>query len=875
MKKVLLIACLLMINQLLKSQTINQSISFSGTSNSLASFGNINELNGVNQFSFEAWVYINQWNENSYIFRKTASTASRIDLQLGPIATKRLYFHVANGANTYAALDNSAINLGQWNHIVMAYDGTKSAYNRIRIYINGTQATTGIWYSSGNGLLAATTPVTTADFELGKNFNGKIDEVRLWNYALTASDIDRKNTINKYHPLYANLISYWKMDKNATSVINTKNNYNGTLSSASFSPVTDNNTFKYKIVSSYIRSNFYESGQISEEYIRNNNDIIYMATSPYANGDLFFDFPVNDGVLNNAAYMSNFDSRNGVMDFLGIGASMNCGRDLLNKANGGAATFSFASWVYIDQWVENSSIFRKYESATKNFDLQLGAAATNQLIFHLSNGTANYITAYNSGIATGGWHHVAVTYSGNTCAYQQVKIYVDGLAVPISYKNGDGLLSTTGPFIRSNFELGVNFDGKLDETSVSQISLSSGEINALMNNQIVVDTWNETKTAAYWKYDDASKPAKDSRTWISVLEDLKQTMTGYDGVEIRLGIIGGDWKTMIKTETARINFANKVKNIVETYGFDGVDLDFEWCATTQEWSDYSATILTLNSILGPTSNFSVTLHPLYYKISPAAIAALDYVSIQSYGPSPDRYPYNEFVNNVDAMLAYGFPAQKLIMGLPFYGVTTDNSKITVSYKGIVNKFPSLDPISDQATMDVNVTTGNGCGATSQLQSKSITYNGQQTIINKTKYVRDRELAGVMYWDMATDVDYTNQLSLLRALNSIMNANVQEFPLEALTNQNSNSLKLEHSIPPVHSDFWLYPNPAKNVFTVALPTEQKGNIKIFSLTGQQLFSHPISNQEKVSINSSNFKPGVYIIKFFDEKGNSKTTKLMIE
>lgn len=863
MKKVLLIACLLMINPLLKSQTINQSISFSGTANSLASFGNINELNGVSQFSFEAWVYINQWNENSYIFRKTASTTSRIDLQLGPVATKRLYFHVANGANTYAALDNSAINVGQWNHIVMAYDGTKSAYNRIRIYINGTQATTGIWYSSGNGLLAATTPVTTADFELGKNFNGKIDEVKLWNHALTASDIDRKNTINKYHLLYANLISYWKMDRNTTMVTDAKNNYKGTLSSASFSPVTDNNTFKYKIVSSYIRSNFYESGQISEEYIRNNNDIIYMATSPYANGDLFFDFPVNDGVLNNAAYMSGFDSRNGLMDFSGTAASMNCGSDLLNKANGGATAFSFATWVYIDQWVENSSIFRKYESA-----------ATNQLVFHLSNGADNYVTAENSGIATGGWHHVAVTYSGNTCAYQQVKIYVDGVSVPIAYKNGDGLLSTSGPFIRSDFELGVNFDGKLDETSVSQISLSSGEINALMNNQIVVDTWNETKTTAYWKYDDASKPQKDSRTWISVLEGLKQTMTGYDGAEIRLGIIGGDWKTMIKTEAARINFANKVKNMVETYGFDGVDLDFEWCTTTQEWSDYSATIVTLNSILSPTSNFSVTLHPLYYKISPAAIAALDYVSIQSYGPSPDRYPYNEFVNNVDAMLAYGFPAQKLIMGLPCYGVTTDNAKITVSYKGIVNKYPTLDPLSDQANMDVNVTTGSGCGATSQLQSKSITYNGQQTIINKTKLVSDRELAGVMYWDMATDVDYTNQLSLLRALNSVMNANVEQVTSEGVSSRNTKALKSEENRIPVHSDFWVYPNPAKNSFTAEVATEQKGNIKIFSLTGQELFTKSLSNQQKLDINISNFKPGLYMVKFFDEKGTAKSAKLII-
>ncbi|MNQ64759.1 hypothetical protein D3C85_791940 [compost metagenome] len=103
MKKVLLIAFLLTINQVMKSQTTNQSIAFSGTTSSYASFGNINELNGVNQFSFEAWVYINAWNVNSYVFSKTAATLpaqNRIDIQLGQLSTKRLYFHVANNGNT-------------------------------------------------------------------------------------------------------------------------------------------------------------------------------------------------------------------------------------------------------------------------------------------------------------------------------------------------------------------------------------------------------------------------------------------------------------------------------------------------------------------------------------------------------------------------------------------------------------------------------------------------------------------------------------------------------------------------------------------------------------------------------------------------------
>lgn len=864
MKKVLLIAFLFAINQAVKSQAVNQSALFSGTAGSYASFGNISELNGTAQFSFEAWVYISAWNVNSYIFSKTASTLpaqNRIDIQLGQLSTKRLFFHVANGGNNYAQVDNSAIAVGQWNHIVMAYDGTKPAFGMIRIYINGTQVTAGISYSSGNGTLAATTQAAMGNFELGKNFSGKIDEVKIWDYAITAADLEMKNTINSYHPSYSKLIAYWKMDKSDASIIDTKNKYPGTLTGASLSPVTDNDIFKYKIVSSYVRSNFYESNQISQEYLRNNNDIIYLAANPYANGDLFFEYPVNDGLLTNASYLSSFASRNGVMDFSGTGSSMNCGADLLNRSTGGSTVFSFASWVFIDQWVPNSCIFKKYESAAKNINLELGSAATNQLVFRFSNGADNYVTADNSGIAAGGWHHLAVTYTGNAAAYSQVKIYVDGVLVPVTYKNADGLVAASGPFSRSNFELGVNFDGKLDETVISLLSFSAGEVTSIMNNPIVVDTWNETKTCAYWKFDDALKPAKDSRTWTGVLDGLKETFNAYDGAQIRLGISGGDWKVMCASAAARANFADKVKSVIDTYGFNGVDLDFEWCLTNQEWSDYSETILALKAVLPSNLNFTATLHPLYYKITPAAIAALNYISIQSYGPSPDRFPYAEFVSNVNAMLTYGYPSQKLIMGLPFFGAATDNTKVTASYRAAVTQFPSLDPSLDQITMNVPPV-------------KDITFNGQQTIKSKTRYTRDQGLAGIMYWDTATDADYTNQLSLLRALNTIMNANVQQKVSGTLSLGNKAGFEDDYTFR-ASSALLAYPNPAKSNFTLVFPSEISGSVKIFSAEGKQMFTQSFKNQKSININSSGLVAGVYIIKYFDETGGSQVAKLIIK
>lgn len=38
-------------------------------------------------------------------------------------------------------------------------------------------------------------------------------------------------------------------------------------------------------------------------------------------------------------------------------------------------------------------------------------------------------------------------------------------------------------------------------------------------------------------------------------------------------------------------------------------------------------------------------------------------------------------------------------------------------------------------------------------------------MEKTDYLISENLAGLMYWDVATDVDYSNELSLLKALNS--------------------------------------------------------------------------------------------------------------
>ena len=768
MKRIITFLCFIVLPYLGHGQVVNKAVSFTGALTSKASFGNITELNHASKFTFEAWVYIDTWKQNSFIFCKGIVENKKIAMQLGAASKKRLYFYIGN---KYVVSDNSEISVGQWHHIAVVYDGMQSAYHMISVLIDKTPVS--LAYSGNDGILPSATPSTNVGFELGRGFAGKIDEVRLWNISLTPDELDLTNTISRYHPLYKHLVSYWRMDQNeGKAVTDNKLNYPGFINNASFVIVKDNPDFEYKIVSTYIRPNFFESGLISDESILNNNDIIYMTGNPCANGDLFFESPANNGTLKDARYLHDFSGRDGIISFSGNGSSLNCGKDLLNTATTGIPSFTFSSWVYIDKWITGSYIFKKYSSALNTIDLQLGNESTSSLIFHIASGSENDVTLNNSGLTPGQWHHIAIAYQGNACAYQQVKIFVDGLVQSsLIYKNADGLLPANGSFIHSDLELGVNFSGKLDETSINLLSLNQQEIQKLKNNTIIVNSINESKTVAYWKYDDPQLPGKNYRSWLVPLDKLKQILSGHPGVKLRLGLSGGNWKEMSKSDLTRRNFAGNVKKALKNNKLDGVDLDFEWCENDEQWTNYSNTILAIKDSLPANCTFTVTLHPLYFKINQAAIAAVDYVSIQSYGPRPVRFPYDQFVKDVNSAIAYGYPRNKLIMGMPFYGTSSDNTRFTTSYRNIVSHNPTLNPEVDEVELDVNTVTGFGCNATQQTLSKNITFNGQQTIINKTRFVLNQHLAGVMYWDLATDVNYAEKLSLLRGLNTVVNANI--------------------------------------------------------------------------------------------------------
>jgi hypothetical protein len=88
---------------------------------------------------------------------------------------------IFGGANT-SAFGTAALAAGAWTHLATTYDGT-----RLRLYINGTEASS---VSRTGAIRTSTIPLQIGgDSYFGQSFAGTIDEVRVYNRALTLSEI--------------------------------------------------------------------------------------------------------------------------------------------------------------------------------------------------------------------------------------------------------------------------------------------------------------------------------------------------------------------------------------------------------------------------------------------------------------------------------------------------------------------------------------------------------------------------------------------------------------------------------------------------------------------------------------------------------------
>jgi hypothetical protein len=188
------------------------SLHFDGT-NDYVNCGNASSLNITGSITVEAWINADTWNANSWggtIVSKDNTNQTGYALRCGN--NGMLSFVIGSGGAWHEVLSAAVMSTGRWNYVVGVYDGATMS-----IYVNGVlagqQSLTGSIGVSALSMYVGNSPGFPTRF-----FDGKIDEVRLFNVARTEAQI-RSDMCNTLTGTETGLVNYWQFNNGSGTTL--------------------------------------------------------------------------------------------------------------------------------------------------------------------------------------------------------------------------------------------------------------------------------------------------------------------------------------------------------------------------------------------------------------------------------------------------------------------------------------------------------------------------------------------------------------------------------------------------------------------------------------------------------------------------------
>ncbi|MGZ8941497.1 MAG: LamG-like jellyroll fold domain-containing protein, partial [Methylobacter sp.] len=158
-----------------------KALKFDGV-NDWVTVNNSSSLALSTSMTLEAWVYPESITTGNTVILKEKSGGAVYNLYAsedndGPVSS------FSNNNNYYIIEDSNPLPLNQWSHLVSTYDGQYQ-----RLYVNGAEVAS----RSQTGTIEQSTGVLRigGNSVWGEFFKGYIDEVRIYNRALTATEIN-------------------------------------------------------------------------------------------------------------------------------------------------------------------------------------------------------------------------------------------------------------------------------------------------------------------------------------------------------------------------------------------------------------------------------------------------------------------------------------------------------------------------------------------------------------------------------------------------------------------------------------------------------------------------------------------------------------
>lgn len=400
-----------------------------------------------------------------------------------------------------------------WHFVAVSCTGAN--INTCKLYVDGkldTQVTTSNPINTGNTadplrIGAATSYVAY--------FSGKLDEVSIWETALTDAEIksiyerQKQKQVSSYDSPVIDLGS----NQSITNLTPTTE-----LPFLKELGTTNENSSDYSSLTGNLADNIFASWELNES-TGSPVDSISASSTTLVGG-------VTQGHSGLLAGSYAFDGTTG---YLSAGTLGSLGTDIING-------FTTCSWIRTGD-TAIQSIIGNYDGNTPNassFQLQInrGLLSANEegRIFAYtrdaaggSNATLSVVVNNDTGIIDGKWHHICANYN---VPAQAVAIYVDGKSQPITYYRQEAL-GATADFDRDVY-IGANnaqgsannfFNGNIDSVNIWRKNLSASEVLQLYRQganrikyQVRTCSDASCSTNPEWK-----GPGGDSSTFFSEL----------------------------------------------------------------------------------------------------------------------------------------------------------------------------------------------------------------------------------------------------------------------------------------------------------------------------------------------------------------------
>ncbi len=331
---------------------------------------------------------------------------------------------------------------------------------------------------------------------------------------------------------------------------------------------------------------------------------------------------------------------------------------------------------------------------------------------------------------------------------------------------------------------------------LTHILYAFADVRPTTGEVVLIDTWADSEVR--WETDSWTEPGNNLYGCMKQLNMLKLRNRN---LKVLLSIGGWTYSPhfplAVATAESRKTFARSALHLVQTLGFDGLEIDWEYPSDAIEASSYVSLLYECRVAL--TEYGQSMTPPCYFELTAACPAGqqqfrmldvramapyLDFWNIMAYDyagswhprvahqanlyphrTAPRTTPFNTAAA-VQYYLACGVPADKLVLGMPLYGrgfEKTDGPGHTYdgvgegSFQKGLYDFKQLPWEGAREFFDADIV------ATYCYDEENrffVTYENRESALAKVAFIKQHGLGGAMWWECSGDRDGPDSLTYI-------------------------------------------------------------------------------------------------------------------